>query len=84
MNALDRNKVRHAGFRIFRQRRVYPIEGSGKVLNSIWELSDTGSWCKYQEYESKAAMDRAWAELMKDSKAIGDGASAYDPPLWPT
>ena len=59
MNALDRNKVRHAGFRIFRQRRVYPIEGSGKVLNSIWELSDTGSWCKYQEYESKAAL--TWA-----------------------
>jgi len=73
MNALDRNKVRRAGFRIFRQRRVYPIEGSGKVLNSIWELSDTGSWCKYQDYESMAAMKRAWDELMKDSMTIGEG-----------
>jgi len=73
MNARDRNKVKHAGFRIFRQRRVYPITGEGKILNSIWELSDRGSWCKYQDYPSQAAMERVWFELMKDTKNISDG-----------
>jgi hypothetical protein len=66
-------KVKAAGFRIFRQRRVHPIVGNAPVKNSIWELSDKGSWCKYQDYESKAAMERAWRDLMKDSKNIGEG-----------
>jgi len=72
MNAMDRNKIKHAGFRIFRQRRVHAIAGGKPVENQIWELSETGNWCKYQDYESNAAMKRAWGELMKDSMCIGD------------
>jgi hypothetical protein len=73
MNAEDRLKVKRAGFRIFRQRRIYPIDRfDNKVRNEIWELSDKGSWCKYQDYPSQAAMERAWKDLMKDKKNIGE------------
>jgi hypothetical protein len=71
VNAQSRNKIKAAGFRIFRQRRVYPI-GGGKVKNEIWELSDMG-WRKYSDEPSKSAMLMAWHELMKDSKNIGEG-----------
>jgi hypothetical protein len=73
MLSQDRNKIKKAGFRIFRQRLVHPISG-GVVKNEIWELSDKGSWCKFAgDYPSKAAMARVWVELMKDSKNIGEG-----------
>jgi len=73
MNAQDRLKIKKAGFRIFRKRRVYPIgAGKGSVKSEIWEISDAGSWCKLSGYESQAAMDRDWKQLMKNDMCIGD------------
>jgi len=86
MNAMDRNKIKHAGFRIFRQRRIYPVTGAAGgtgIENQIWELSESGSWCKYQDYESYAALKRAWDELMKDSMNIGDPAWGFINPSLP-
>ena len=71
MNAQDRLKLKRAGFRIFRKRRVYPVARlDNRVRSEIWELQ--GDWCKYSEYESQAAMERDWKELMKHEKNIGD------------
>lgn len=66
MNSFDRNKLKKAGFRIFRKR------DDGVDKPSIWELKDSGSWGKYEDYPSKAARDREWKTLMMSQTNIGD------------
>lgn len=73
MDATDRSKLKKAGFRIFRKRKVWPIEKKkGSVKSEIWEISNEGSWCKLSGYESQAAMERAWKQLMEDDMCVGD------------
>jgi hypothetical protein len=73
MNGQDRSKLKKAGFRVFRTRKVYPINAEKESVRSeIWEISDAGSWCKFSGYESQAAMDRAWKQLMEDDMCVGD------------
>jgi len=72
MNAQDRNKLKNAGYRIFRKRQVCPVTGAGRKENEIWELSNQGSWCKFKRYESQVEMDRAWKEIMKNDMCISD------------
>lgn len=62
MTSGDRRKLLKAGFRIFRMLTLH---------KTITECID-GEWHKHGSYKSKAEMLRAWNELMKDEKNIGE------------
>ncbi len=50
-----------AGFRIFRME---------EMSLRIKEIKTGGDWGTFGKYPSKAAMRRAWAELMNDTKNL--------------
>jgi hypothetical protein len=65
MTAQDRIKLMKAGFSIF--RLFLPT----KTITKCSDVSLTG-WTKVGTYKTKAECQRAWDELMKDEKNIGE------------
>lgn len=61
MKMKDQQKVMDAGFRIFRK---------DEIRLRITEAKGAGAWAPHSMHKSKAAMNRAWDELMKDPKNI--------------
>lgn len=64
MNGSDCKKLLRAGFRIFRRHRWDTYR--------IMELSHNGGWKLVSSHASKADMERAWCELMRNDDCIGD------------
>lgn len=63
MNGQNTVKLLNAGFRVFR------IHLANKTIS---ECSDFGKWKKHGAYKTQAELRRAWDELMKKPKNIGD------------
>lgn len=78
MDGQSRYKLVKAGYKIFRNRDIYPI-GGGPVVLEIREMSGRGYWVKYDTYPTKAARDRAWKELAKDDMHIMEPDSGDQP-----
>jgi len=69
MNDVDKQKVKKAGFRIFR-KHFSEIDHPG--CTSIWELNSAGGWNRYLGLSSNGNLDEEWNHLMRDEKNIGD------------
>lgn len=63
MRGKDYQKIKAAGFRIFRLRERDA---------SIWENLKGLAWSLYQRYPTQAEAKKKFNQLMKDSKNIGE------------
>lgn len=66
---MDHKKLVKAGFRIFRKEENIKVIKE-LVLTNSFSGGQSHGWSYYGRYDTKKAMNEAFAELMKDDKNI--------------